>query len=43
MSDPLTKDEILEILREISDEEINDSDVDNLVKFVRIIEEAHGI
>jgi hypothetical protein len=40
---PLTEDEILELLKELTDEEIPKEDIDDVVNFVRIIERAHGI
>lgn len=40
---PLTEDEILEILRELSDEEISKEEIGDVIAFVRIIEKAHGI
>jgi hypothetical protein len=40
---PLTEEEILELLKELSDEEIPKEDLGDVVKFVRIIEKAHGI
>jgi hypothetical protein len=40
---PLTEDEILELLKKLSDEDISKDDIQDVVAFVRIIEEAHGI
>ena len=43
MPKPLTEDEILDLLEEITDEEIPKEDIGDVVSFVRIIEKAHGI
>jgi hypothetical protein len=43
MPKPLTEDEILDLLEEITDEEITKEDIGDVVRFVRIIEKAHGI
>jgi len=39
----LTEEEILELLKKLSDEDISKDDIQDVVAFVRIIEEAHGI
>ena len=43
MLKPLTEDEILELVRKMSDEEVDKEEIKYIITFVRIIEKAHGI